>query len=250
MTAWDWAASAPARSTAGSASAPRRRPMAAADAAAVGGFGPGAGAGRRFGGGRRWWWRRRWWRRRRRRRRRWTGTERRWTRGQAGRGGRGPFNGQYASFGNRRRTTPPVQGSVAITVRNSALNAAPYSLNGQTAQKPYSANNNLNANIGGPLHIPKIVNWQRAQYTITFGTTINRNGRSMLGSRAHGGGARRRFLAGLGRHCRRRSTIRSRSSPFPNNLIPTSRFNSAVGRAAAVLSRTPPTPESCRTTAS
>ena len=103
-------------------------------------------------------------------------------RGQAGRGGRGPFNGQFASIGNRRRTTPPVQGSVAVTVRNSAFNAAPYSLNGQTAQKPYSANNNLNANIGGPLHIPKIVNWQRAQYTISFGTTINRNGRSMVGS--------------------------------------------------------------------
>ena len=103
-------------------------------------------------------------------------------RGQAGRGGRGPYNGQFASIGNRRRTTPPVQGSVAVTVRNSAFNAAPYSLNGQTAQKPYSANNNLNANIGGPLHIPKIVNWQRAQYTISFGTTINRNGRSMIGS--------------------------------------------------------------------
>ena len=102
-------------------------------------------------------WRRRWWRRRRTRRR--TGTERAADAGRRGRGGRGPFNGQFASFGNRRRTTPPVQGSVALTVRNSAFNAAPYSLNGQTAQKPYSANNNLNANIGGPLHIPKIVNW-------------------------------------------------------------------------------------------
>ena len=65
-------------------------------------------------------------------------------------------------------------------MRNSALNAAPYSLNGQTAQKPYSANNTLNANIGGPLHIPKIVNWQRAQYTVSFSGAINRNGRSMM----------------------------------------------------------------------
>src|ERR1035438_4529979 len=47
-------------------------------------------------------------------------------RGQGGRGGRGPFNGQFASFGNRRRTTPPLSGSISITARNSALNAAPY----------------------------------------------------------------------------------------------------------------------------
>jgi trimeric autotransporter adhesin len=147
-------------------------------------------------------------------------------RGPGGRGGRGPFNGQFASIGNRRRTTPPVQGSIAITVRNSALNAAPYSLNGQTAQKPYSANNNLNANIGGPLHIPKIVNWQRAQYTISFGTAINKNGRSMVGSvptAAERGGDFSQVPTTIP------LTIWDPKSgaPFPNNVIPTSRFNSA-----------------------
>jgi trimeric autotransporter adhesin len=148
-------------------------------------------------------------------------------RGQAGRGGRGAYNGQFASFGNRRRTPPPVQGSIAITVRNSAFNAAPYSLNGQTAQKPYSANNNLNANIGGPLHIPKLVNWTRAQYTISFGTSINRNGKSMIGSlptAAERGGDFSQFLNNTPP-----VTIFDPLSglPFPNNTIPTSRFNSA-----------------------
>jgi hypothetical protein len=147
-------------------------------------------------------------------------------RGQAGRGGRGPFNGQYASFGNRRRTTPPVQGSVAVTVRNSALNAAPYSLNGQPAQKPYSANNNLNANIGGPLHIPKIVNWQRAQYTISFGASLARNGKSMLGSVPTAAERAGDFSQAL-----TASPISIydplSASPFPNNVIPVSRFNSA-----------------------
>jgi hypothetical protein len=147
-------------------------------------------------------------------------------RGQGGRGGRGPFNGQFASFGNRRRTTPPVSGSISITARNSALNAAPYSLNGQTAQKPYSANNNLNANIGGPLHIPKIVNWQRAQYTISFGTAINRNGKSMVGSvptAAERGGDFSQALTTTP------SAIYDplSGSPFPNNVIPTTRFNPA-----------------------
>jgi hypothetical protein len=147
-------------------------------------------------------------------------------RGQAGRGGRGPYNGQFASIGNRRRTTPPVQGSSAVTVRNSALNAAPYSLNGQTAQKPYSANNNLNANIGGPLHIPKIVNWQRAQYTISFGTTINRNGRSMIGSLPTAAERAGDFSQAL---TTTPATIYDplTGSPFPNNMIPTTRFNSA-----------------------
>ncbi len=75
-------------------------------------------------------------------------------------------------------------------MRNSAFNAAPYSLNGQTAQKPYSANNTLNANIGGPLHIPKLVNWQRAQYTISFATTHQPQRQEHGGVRADGGGAR------------------------------------------------------------
>ena len=145
-------------------------------------------------------------------------------RGPGGRGGRGPFNGQFASFGNRRRTTPPISGSVSVTVRNSALNAAPYSLNGQAAQKPYSANNTLNANIGGPLRIPKVVNWTRAQYTISFGTSINRNGKSMVGSvptAAELGGDFSQALTTTP------LTIYDPKSaaPFPNNVIPASRFD-------------------------
>jgi hypothetical protein len=44
---------------------------------------------------------------------------------------RGPYNGQYSSFGNRRRSQPTYTGSVFMRLQNSALNAAPYSLNGQ-----------------------------------------------------------------------------------------------------------------------
>src|SRR5665811_1393540 len=137
----------------------------------------------------------------------------------------------------RDSTTAPVQGSIAITARNSALNAAPYSLNGQTAQKPYSANNNLNANIGGPLHIPKIVNWTRAQYTISFGTAINRNGKSMIGSvptAAERGGDFSQALSTTP------ITIYDPLSglPFPNNAIPTTRFN----RASAGLLQSFPKP--------
>src|ERR1035441_1349594 len=50
--------------------------------------------------------------------------------GRAGRGGRGPFNGQFASIGNRRgrgQQQSPYTGSIAATVTNSALHAAPFS---------------------------------------------------------------------------------------------------------------------------
>ncbi len=145
--------------------------------------------------------------------------------GRGGLGGRGPYNGQFASFGNRRRTTPPLTGSVQLNVRNSDLNAAPYSLNGKAVQKPYSASNTINANIGGPLHIPKIVNWQRAQFTLSFSGSLNRSGSSMVGSvptaAERGGdfsqvGATPPVLYDP-----------LNSAPFPNNAIPASRINPA-----------------------
>jgi len=144
-------------------------------------------------------------------------------------GRRGPFNGQYASFGNRRRQQNPIQGSIALTVRNSALNAAPYSLNGQAAQKPYSANNNLTGTIGGPLKIPKLVNWQRAQFSVSFGAAINRNGRSMVGSvptAAERGGDFSQSLTPIP------ITIfdPQAGAPFPNNIVPVNRFNPAAAQ--------------------
>ena len=102
----------------------------------------GGGAGRRVGGGggvvaaeaeegrRRRWWRRR----------------RGGGRGGGGRGNRnqrrGPFNGQYANFGNRRRTQSQYTGSVSLTAKNSVLNAAPFSLNGVAFAEALSATNN------------------------------------------------------------------------------------------------------------
>jgi len=84
--------------------------------------------------------------------------------GGGGRGGRGnpnqrrgPYNGQFASFGNRRRTQPAYTGSIAVTLTNSALNAAPFSLNGQSQPKPSTASETVAGNIGGPVRIPKLV---------------------------------------------------------------------------------------------
>jgi len=123
---------------------------------------------------------------------------------------------------------------VAFNVRNSAINAAPYSLNGKAVQKPYSANNTVNANIGGPFHIPKIVNWQRAQFTLSFAGTLSRSGSSMVGSvptAAERGGNFSQVSA----------TPPAlfdplNAAPFPNNAIPATRINPA---SAALLNYFP-----------
>lgn len=103
-----------------------------------------------------------------------------------GRGGannrRGPYNGQFASFGNKRRKQAPLTGSASLTARNSALNAAPFSLNGLPSQKPYSAQNNFTFTLGGPMVIPKILNWQKVNFNISYQGAINRNGSNLLGS--------------------------------------------------------------------
>ena len=108
-------------------------------------------------------------------------------RGGAGRGGRGqnprgPYNGQYASFGNRRRAQSPYNGSLSLTAQNSVLNAAPFSLNGIPSQKPYSSANNFTATIGGPMVIPKLINWPRASFNISYRGSLDRNGSNLLGS--------------------------------------------------------------------
>ena len=147
-------------------------------------------------------------------------------RGRGGRAGRGPYNGQFASFGNRRRTTPPLSGSVALTAQNSALNAAPFSLNGLPSQKPYSSATTLNANVGGPFHIPKIVNWQRAQFTVSLATTLNRNGQNMVGSVPTAAERAGDFS---------QASLTSapviydplNNAPFPGDIIPAARFDPA-----------------------
>ena len=103
--------------------------------------------------------------------------------GSGGRGGggrqnnnrRGPYNGQYSSFGNRRRTGTELTGSAYIYLNNSYLNAAPFSLNGQTAAKPSYDQARYGLNIGGPVIIPKLLNLPRWSFYVTYSGTRSRN---------------------------------------------------------------------------
>jgi hypothetical protein len=88
---------------------------------------------------------------------------------------RGPYNGQYASFGNRRRSQPTYTGSVFVRLENSALDAAPYSLNGHAEPKPSYAIGSFGLNVGGPLNIPKILHYPRASFYLTYQGTLSRN---------------------------------------------------------------------------
>ncbi|HTB12214.1 MAG TPA: TonB-dependent receptor [Bryobacteraceae bacterium] len=146
--------------------------------------------------------------------------------GGGGRGGnqnrRGPYNGQFASFGNRRRQQPAYTGSVFITLQNSALNAAPFSLNGQSQPKPSSDNAKFGVNIGGPMVIPKILNWQRASFYFTYQGTQSRNPYSSV-STVPTPAERMGDFSSLPNIIYDPLT----GAPFPGNVIPTSRFNSA-----------------------
>jgi trimeric autotransporter adhesin len=88
---------------------------------------------------------------------------------------RGPYNGQYASFGNRRRSQPTYTGSVFMRLENSALDAAPYSLNGHAEPKPSYAMSSFGLNVGGPLNIPKILHYPRASFYLTYQGAQSRN---------------------------------------------------------------------------
>ena len=108
-------------------------------------------------------------------------------RGRRRRGGRG----QNARRGPITVSTPvsaiagrnhSYNGSVSLTAQNSVLNAAPFSLNGFPSNKPYSSTNNFTATVGGPMVIPRLVNWPRASFNITYQGSLNRNGSNLLGA--------------------------------------------------------------------
>jgi trimeric autotransporter adhesin len=149
--------------------------------------------------------------------------------GGGGRGGRGRGANPNASFGNRRRNAQPAYtGSVALTLANSALNAAPFSLNGTPAPKPSSDRAAYVGNVGGPMVIPKILNWPRAQFQLNYQGTTQRSGSSQL-SEVPTPAERQGDFSGL-TVAGNPVTIYDPLSgqPFPNNTIPTTRFDSAA----------------------
>lgn len=99
-----------------------------------------------------------------------------------GPGGRGPRDraGSPAFIGNRTRNNQGFRGSVFFSFRNSALDAGPYSLNGQSAEKPSYSQERFGFTVGGPLVIPKILHASQTFYFINYsGTRANNPYRSV-----------------------------------------------------------------------
>lgn len=87
---------------------------------------------------------------------------------------RGRSSGAYSSFGNRRRTGPQYMGSLFANLNNSALDAAPYSLNGRAVEKPSYARTTFGFNAGGPIKIPKLLPLPLSSFFFTYQGTRSR----------------------------------------------------------------------------
>ena len=109
--------------------------------------------------------------------------------GGRGGGGRGGGGGQRraglgaggrnipAFIGNRsRRGQQQIQGQTFFTFRNSAIDARPFSLNGQLLPKAAYAQNRFGFNLGGPVAIPKLFDWStKANFFINYTGNLLRN---------------------------------------------------------------------------
>jgi hypothetical protein len=68
-----------------------------------------------------------------------------------------------------------LSGSIFANLENSALDAAPFSLNGRSIAKPSYSDLHFGLNIGGPMVIPKIMHWPRASFYFTYQGTLNKS---------------------------------------------------------------------------
>jgi hypothetical protein len=139
-------------------------------------------------------------------------------------GSRSPYSSQYTSFGNRRRTEPAYTGSAYMYMNNSALNAAPFSLNGQAAVKPSYAQSRFGISGGGPLAIPKLFTLTRSSFYFNYSGSRSRNPNSRLSTVPTAAERAGDFSLAM---ANTPVTVYDPLSlqPFPGNTIPVARFN-------------------------
>jgi trimeric autotransporter adhesin len=95
--------------------------------------------------------------------------------GFGGRGGQGyrRGGGQGSQFGNRRAPSQ-IHGMAFFTLGNSAVDAKPFSINGENLPQPAYANSRFGFLVGGPLVIPKIVKDQSTFFYLNYTGTRTR----------------------------------------------------------------------------
>jgi hypothetical protein len=114
-----------------------------------------------------------------------------------------------------------------LTVRNSATDARPYSLTGQTLAKPSYANNRFSFTTGGALNIPHVIHNDKTFFFFNYFGTRSRNAFNGLGTvptaLERSGDFSQSFTqqpAGI--------FDPNTRAPFPNNRIPLDRLNPAA----------------------
>ena len=121
------------------------------------------------------------------------------------------------------------------SIDSSALDAAPFALNGHRTVKPDYLQQRLGATLGGPLVIPQLVNSPRTFFFVNYTGNHSSNpydAYSTVPTLAERGGDLSAFGTTL-----RRSVDRQ---PFANNQIPASRINpSAQNRCSSCFRAEP-----------
>lgn len=153
--------------------------------------------------------------------------------GRAKRKAAGKRNRNVAVFGNKsKKKASQVRGTLSWQARHSALDATPFSLNGQALTKPDYAQYRYAATIGGPLVIPKILEDGRTMFTLSF--QLNRNTNPFTSFSTLPSTAER-----LGDFSSTRTNAiiydPAAQAPFPGNRVPVSRISPTANSLLSLI---------------
>ncbi len=147
--------------------------------------------------------------------------------GAAGRGGPNARPG-VASFGNGRRNRQmQYNGNAAFTLDNSVWDARSFSLTGQDTAKPAYAKARANMTFGGPLKIPKLLSGQKGTFNINYSLGRTRNGTTSTQTMPTLLERSGDFSQSIGPQGPVTIYDPLTGNPFPGNMIPQNRINSA-----------------------
>jgi len=116
-----------------------------------------------------------------------------------------------------------IRGSVYQSFDSSALDAAPYALNGQPTVKPDYLQQRFGATIGGPLVIPKVVNSPRTFFFLNYTGNHSTNPYDAYSTVPTAAERVGDFSA-----TNRVVVDPDTGKPFPNGIIPAARLNAAA----------------------
>ncbi len=149
--------------------------------------------------------------------------------GSAQNGAASPF-AQSPAFGNNRKGGPRLYTySLTLTDSNSALNAAPYSLNGQQTVKPPTNNLTGGFNFGGPIKIPHLIQRNGPQFSVNYSRTDNRGSNvstDLMPTALERAGNFSQTVNALGQPVQIFDPLNNQ--PFAGNIIPVSRLSGAA----------------------